>query len=83
MRTIFLLAAASLAISACAPSPNYAGGRSLTPGEVPRNEYGAPVFEAMGEAPPAEVRATALPPEMLADIPPAKPLPTQPDRPLP
>ena len=69
------------AIAACAPSPYYVGGKSLVPGEVPRDEYGQPVLEAMEAAPPPEPEVLAVDPASLADIPVAKPLPTTPDRP--
>ncbi|MEO0500290.1 MAG: hypothetical protein AAF205_07010 [Pseudomonadota bacterium] len=73
------------ALGACA-SPNYVGGRPLTPGEVPRDEFGRPVIEAMREEAPEIVEAPPpVPAELtrdLADIPPPKPLPTSPDRPL-
>ncbi|MGB3722737.1 MAG: hypothetical protein WA979_07965 [Pacificimonas sp.] len=82
MRLSFLLGTLALILSACAPSPYYTGGKRLTPGEVPRDEYGQPVLEAIGSGPLPEPEIVRPTYGRLADIPAAKPLPTSPDRPI-
>lgn len=63
MRNLFLLAGAALGLAACAPSPLYVGQpyQRGTPGEVPRDGTGEPLWDAIVPAPPA-APPRAMPP---------------------
>lgn len=51
--TRHLLLTSCLALAACAPSPLYVGSTSNgTPGEVPRDNRGEPIWAAIPPAPP-------------------------------
>lgn len=54
MRNLFLLAGVALGLAACAPSPLYVGQpfKRGTPGEVPRDGTGEPLWDAIAPAPP-------------------------------
>lgn len=49
MRNLFLLAGAMLGLAACAPSPLYVGQpyKRGTPGEIPRDGTGEPLWDAI------------------------------------
>ena len=63
MRNLFLLAGAALGLAACAPSPLYVGQpyKRGTPGEVPRDGTGEPLWDAIVPAAPA-APPRAMPP---------------------
>lgn len=64
MRTTFLIFLIPLAASACAPSPLYlAKPGAGTPGEVPRDERGNPIWERIPPTPPP---SRPVPPDVLA-----------------
>lgn len=53
MRNLFLLAGTALGLAACAPSPLYVGQpyKRGTPGEIPRDANGEPLWDAIQPAP--------------------------------
>lgn len=68
-----LLFASLLAVGACAPSPLFVGkSASGTPGEVPRDERGEPVWTAIAPPPPPPAPAPAI------DVNPGPPIQTIP-----
>ena len=52
-RNLFLLAGTALGLAACAPSPLYVGQpyKRGTPGEIPRDGTGEPLWDAIVAAP--------------------------------
>ena len=63
MRNLFLLGSAAALLAACAPSPLYVGQpyKRGTPGEVPRDGTGEPLWDAIRPAPPAPAPRTMPP----------------------
>jgi hypothetical protein len=59
-----ILVLAILGLSACAPSPYYVDGVATTPGEIPRDTYGIPVWTAIPPKPEAPAGLPPLPPPL-------------------